>query len=85
MGKVVDVATRQRKQGVLWHAKLDDLRRGFEVAERFLGHLQRLRCWNCLLSSVWLALSCLTFPSFGILHQPSQQRSHHEDPGNRNR
>jgi len=40
--EVFDIAQRQRESDIHHHAKLDDLRRGFEVAERVLGHFLRL-------------------------------------------
>lgn len=49
--KVFNVAQRQRKSDIHQHTKLDDLRRGFELAERVLGHFQRLRRWKCLLKT----------------------------------
>jgi len=39
--KVFDIAKRERKSYIHKHAKLNDLRRGFEIAERVLGHLPR--------------------------------------------
>ena len=40
--EVFDIAQRQRESDIHHHAKLDDLRRGFKVAERVLGHFPRL-------------------------------------------
>lgn len=52
MKKVFDVAQRLRKSNVDHRAKLDDLGRCFEIAERRFGHFLRLRLWNCLLKPV---------------------------------
>ncbi len=41
MHKVLDIPKGQRKSDVHEYAKLDDLRRGLEVAERVLGLFQR--------------------------------------------
>lgn len=40
--QVFHISQRQRKSDVHHHTKLDDLGRGFEIAERILGHFPRL-------------------------------------------
>ena len=40
--EVFHIEQRQRESDIYHHAKLDDLTRGFEVAERVLAHNPRL-------------------------------------------
>jgi hypothetical protein len=42
---ILHVSQSQRKSDIHQHAQLDDFRRGFEVAERVLGHFLRLNAW----------------------------------------
>ena len=42
MEKVFDIPKREREANIHQYAELNDLRRGFEVAERVFAHLPRL-------------------------------------------
>lgn len=42
MEKVFDIPKREREANIHQYAELNDLRRGFEIAERVLGQIRRL-------------------------------------------